>query len=68
MSTTSQAILRTLWQSLKVSIGEVQILKPDGTFAWRISAQDAAGERWTAEHSNYDDAVGELAAMLGFGD
>lgn len=68
MSSTSQAILRTIAQSLKASIGEVGVLRPDGKTYWRVSATTADGEQWTAEAEDYDMAVCELAAMVGMDD
>jgi hypothetical protein len=66
MSSTSQAILRTIASSLKASIGEVGVLRRDGKTYWRVTATLPSGERWTAESVNYDEAVSLLAAELGF--
>lgn len=68
MSSTSQAILRTIAQSLKASIGEVGVLRRDGKTYWRVTATLPNGEKWTAESVNYDEAVALLAAELGFDD
>ncbi len=66
MSAESQILLDLIRRSLGLSIGEVQIMRPDGRLYWRISATAASGESWTAEAEDYAKAVAELAVSLGY--
>jgi hypothetical protein len=61
----AQAILATLRQHMKLSIGAVLVSRPGEGEAWRIDASDAGGERWAAEEDFYA-ATCMLAELVGF--
>jgi len=62
----AEAVLGTMRQHLKLSIGVVGVTRLGVGEVWRIDASDASGERWAAEHEDYYTAACMLAELVGF--
>jgi len=61
----AEHILNTIRAHLRLSVGVVQVTRPDGAQVWRIDASSPAGERWAAEDPDYYKAAVMLAELVG---